>query len=82
MQFKQCLKFMNGSLLHDYRKLREEEIQVYAQRIYFSRFLQIVPVDKLMSNDVHMLMDNICNLLIEKHITPQFKNVLLMTLKF
>ena len=26
MQFKQCLKFMNNSLLHDYRKLREEEI--------------------------------------------------------
>ncbi len=73
---------MNGCLLHDYRKLREDEIQVYAQRIYFCRFLQIVPVDKLMSNDVHMMMDNICNLLIEKQITPQFKNVLLMTLKF
>jgi hypothetical protein len=49
---------MNQCIHQEYSKLREEEIQIYAQRIYFYRFLQIAPVDKLMANNVKTLLEN------------------------
>ncbi len=49
---------MNQCIHQEYSKLREDEIQIYAQRIYFYRFLQIAPVDKLMANNVKTLLEN------------------------
>ena len=37
--FEKCMKFLMSALLQDFRKLTAEETQVYAQRIYFCRFL-------------------------------------------
>jgi hypothetical protein len=65
MQFEKGMKFINNSLMNDFRKMKEEETQHCAWRIYFCRFLRITPVDKLMASQVMSLLDTFCRLLVD-----------------
>lgn len=68
--------------MHDYRKLKEEEVEQQAQKIYFCRFLKINPHDKLMASHVQIMLDNIYKILVSKAVREDMKNVLIVTLKY
>lgn len=82
ISYEKCMKVFMNSLVQDYRKLKDDEIDKHAQKIYFCRFISISPSDKLMASNIQTLLDSIYNLLCTKKISHEIKRVVLVTLKY
>jgi predicted transcriptional regulator len=70
MSYDKCSKLMVNALNQDFRKMKEEDIQASAQRIYFCRFLKIDPVDAEKASKIQDLLLDMNRLLAEKSTTP------------
>jgi hypothetical protein len=73
---------MMNSLVQDFRKLKDEDIERHADKIYFCRFINMIPSDKLMASNMQTLLDSMCNIISTKGLKEELKNIVLISFKY
>jgi len=63
ISFERSMKTIMNQLVTDYRKLKDEELEVLGYRVSFFKYMKIFPKDILMASHVVSLLDNILSAL-------------------